>query len=335
MLRQTCLAAAASLSTACSRQSNNPAAPVKLRIAVAAVSPTVAPFFIAEEGGYFRAAGMDLEIERNPTVAAFVQMLATGVVDIALPALTPAIVNAQVRQAGVKLVFVREWTSPRCGGAGQIVGRVASFPGGLKSGSELRRKKIAILAAGGAMDFDLELLLQSAGVARNELEILALRPAESMAALQAGKIDGFVSFGFVGDFPENLRGQFAYYNTLAAAYPYQQESYVAFGPRLLGPDRALGVRFLRIWLRATREYVAGKTPQFLDTWAQQNGFDPNMVKSSCRDNISPTGELDQTSLQRYADWAWSRKLVEAPIRAETLIDSSLLAEATAQEGPAR
>ncbi|MBM3793164.1 MAG: hypothetical protein FJW31_03655 [Acidobacteria bacterium] len=126
-------------------------------------------------------------------------------------------------------------------------------PSGLKDLSELRGKQLAFTTAGSLSEFALDMILESAGLNRNDVRGVALWQAESMVALAAGRLDGVVSVGSLEGvrMPEGI----AVYPGLSRAQAGLTVTFVVFGPRLRTAGRAAGVRFLRTYLRGLKAFA--------------------------------------------------------------------------------
>jgi NitT/TauT family transport system substrate-binding protein len=310
MLRRTFLGAAAGAgayaASACSRR---PAGLDKVRVS-ARQTLYMAPFYLAQESGYF--SGARLQIELLPVGEGYeaTTLLAGGKLDVAFGAVSASIPNAVAQGAAVRVVAGRRRMTPDCSDTGALYGNRSKFPRGLARlenlQHELPGKRVAINSRTNAAEFYLDTLLAKAGLTETDIQIHAIRFSEAVAAVIHGRVDAFLapeqfSAQTISDAPELIRGM-----SLAQILPQFQFTHIVYGKHLLHGDGELGVRFLEAFLRGVRDFMHGKTPRFLDEFARSYGYDAQRARVSCRDGEVPDGRLDRESLRLYTEW-WSRK----------------------------
>jgi ABC-type nitrate/sulfonate/bicarbonate transport system substrate-binding protein len=110
-------------------------------------------------------------------------------------------------------------------------------------------------------------------------------------------------------------------------YPGFQLAYVLFGPRLLGPDRALGVRFLRAYLRGVARYGEGKTARNVEVLARRTGLAPALIRACCWVPVRADGSMDPSTLDAFQAWAVATGAMPRPIPLSRILDDGPLREA--------
>jgi len=321
VLRSCFAAAFATLS--CSRPRSGPGR-TTLRVAT---SPYLvsSPFYVGYEAGYFKAAGLDIELMRELPSLQSIPLLASGKQDVGFVGLNAGLMNAVARGARVRIVAARDVTSPACGLTGTIYVRSSEFPNGIRDMRQLRHHRIAVTSTTAASMFGLDKLLERAGMSRADVEIRVLGPNERVAALRAGSVDAILVSSM--DMTPMLQAwQIAPGPSMADVLPGFQSAFLVFGARLLDGDVRTGALFLRAYFRGLRDYLAGKTPAFMDELAKSNGLDPKLVRAGCRDAFEHDGRIDFTGLQAFSDWAASHGYIPGPISARSLADTRFLDE---------
>ena len=167
-----------------------------------------APVVLAQARGLFTAERLAVEITVEPSWANVADKLAWGLLDgaVMLPPLAIAMVlglrspaTALIVPAGISLngnaiTLARRFADPVLEGgrpnalvAAERLGR--SMGRGMVPGRE--RLRIAVVHAFSTHDLLLRLFLERGGVDPGQVEITVVPPAEMVAALAAGQVDGF------------------------------------------------------------------------------------------------------------------------------------------------
>ncbi len=301
----------------------------KLRVAA---SPFVvsAPFYVAYEDGYFQQEGLDIELMKEMPSLQSIPLLAAGRQDVGFVGLTAGFLNAVARGARVRLVAAREIVSAGCPLAGMIYVRAKDFPNGVEDMRQLRHHKVSVTTTTATPMFGLDKLLEHAGMSRSDIQIPLLSANERVPGLRSGSVDAIVVTSL--DLTPMLeRWQIARGPGLAEVLPGFQLAFIAFGARLLDGDVRKGAAFLRAYLKGLRDFVAGKTPRFLDEYAKSNDWDPQLVRAGCRDTYQNDGTIDTKGMQAFIDWAASHGDIPQSMTAGSVIDTRFL---DAQRGAA-
>jgi len=291
----------------------------------------LAPVYLADELGFFKEAGLELDIRQLPDSPQMIPLLAGGQLDVVFGTASPAFINAVTQGARVRIVAGRDILTPGCATAGTIWGHRRAFPNGLRDIRLLKGKRVVVTGTTSVTAFFLDLYLASAGLNAGELQVLTMRGAEGAAALAGGKIDALVWGAFEND-QAFTTADFVRGPSVADFLPNFQFTFVIYGPRLLGPDAATGVRFLEAYLRGVEAFESGKTPRAFDQLALATRADPAAARSACRQFFSSDGRVDVSSVQRYADWAVSKRFVPARVDAAALIEACYVEEALRRLG---
>lgn len=328
MLRKTFLrlglgAGAACLANGCARRTWSE------RIVVSA-RPTLymAPFYLAHESGYFREAGLDLELQSIEDGYQTVALLAGRKLDVAISSITSSLVSAIGNGADVRIVAGLRYLSRDCSDTGTLYASRAKFPRGLDSlatlKSDLRGKRVALNSRGNANEFYLDTLLDNAGLTEADVQIALVRFSEAVAAVRKGRIDVFMSpeqfsVQSIAGSPDLIRGL-----GMMQVLPGFQYSFLAFGSHLLNADPQIGARFLHAHLKGVADFRNGKTPRYLDDFARSNGLDVGRVRASCRDNCPPDGAIRRDSIQRMAQWFVKKGYCSREVSDKQIVDSRFL-----------
>jgi len=289
-----------------------------VRVSVARY-PGLSPFYLALERGYFKQAGIDIQTVELGNLTETVAMLSSGQVDLAFTILSPALMNAVARGAEVRVVLGRDRITPGCGDGAVLYARKAAFPKGTSDIKEWNGKKLwSGVRLGHSVHLLDELLLRAGLDPKNTPRTLLSQP-EAVAALQSGGIDAM----FNGtNLPLGIPQDPAIVRETAGAklLENRQISHVLFGQGILKADVSLGTSVLACYLRGSREFQAGATPQFLKDLVASQGR-RSTVLTECRTYSSQDGRIDLDSVRRYVDWAIRGGYGPAGFSAEKLLDT--------------
>ncbi len=315
-----CLAAAAV--AGCRRK---PPQPRKLR---AGLIPrfTLSPLYLADELGFFRQAGLEVEMRPFPEAAHMLPPLAAGLIDAGFIMPMPGFINAVLKGSRMSIVAARDLAAPGCGSGGAIFGNRKAFPNGLRDLRLLKGKRVAIPGQTGLPAFYLDQLLASVGLTRADVQPVIMRQPEAAAAVASGQIDALAAAHMDKDL-DYVSGNVIRSVTLSEIMPNYQYSFIVFGPTLLEGGLEAGVSFLWAYLRGVQAYRAGHSPRALEELARATRSDPAAARAACRDGISADGSVDPVSVQRFVDWAVTNGYVPRAVEASLLIDTRFVEEA--------
>src|SRR6202171_4551496 len=222
---------------------------LKAKIGVLRLSSS-APVFIAQDKGYFREAGLDIELKFFDAAQPIAVATTSGDIDFGITAFTAGLYNL----AGKGTLKVIGGMSREKAGY-PLIGYFASnnaYAAGLKTPKDLAGKRIAVTQTGSSFHYSLGLLADKYGFKLSDIKVLPLQSLSNAAAALKGETvdaallpistartlvdaDGAKLLGWVGDeTPWQLGAVFASPKTLT--------------------DKTLVTKFLGVLARADREY---------------------------------------------------------------------------------
>ncbi|BAO91021.1 ABC transporter substrate-binding protein [Caballeronia cordobensis] len=159
----------------------------KLHLAAAGVGFPYLPMIIADSRGYFRQAGLDVEIGVFSGGAKALQAMMGGSADIVAGAYSNTITMAA---KGQKLVsFVTLASCP-----GWVFGVTRASHAKVKSYADLKGMRIGVSSPGSSFHMGVNYLLSKAGVKPGDVSIIGVgSSAGAIAAARSGQIDGLMS----------------------------------------------------------------------------------------------------------------------------------------------
>ena len=156
------------------------AAPV--RVAYSAISGAMSSIWVAQEAGYFKREGLDVELLYIGGGSLLIQSMISGDVPFAYGPSVP-VINASLRGADLVLI----------GNTGNsLVFSIMSRPE-IKQPANLKGKKVGVTRLGGSTDWALDAALKQWGLERREITVIQTGGMpEGLAGLMAGVFDAVV-----------------------------------------------------------------------------------------------------------------------------------------------
>ncbi|MEH2489714.1 ABC transporter substrate-binding protein [Bradyrhizobium sp. AZCC 2230] len=300
---------------------------LKAKIGVLRLSSS-APVFIAQDKGYFREAGLDVELKFFDAAQPIAVATTSGDVDFGVTAFTAGLYNL----AGKGVLKVIGGMSREKAGY-PLIGYFASnnaYASGLKTPKDLAGKRIAVTQVGSSFHYSLGLLADKYGFKLSEVKIVPLQSLSNAAAALKGETvdaallpvstarklmdEGGAKFlGWVGDeTPWQLGAVFASPKTLT--------------------NKVLVTKFLDVLAKADREYhdvilasmkdgvapINEQTKPLLEIIAKYTNLPVEQVVGNCA-YIDPDGKLDVKNVDNQIKWLQEQGFADKGFDANTII----------------
>src|SRR5436853_1795728 len=300
---------------------------LKARIGLLRLSSS-APVFIAQDKGYFREAGLDVELKFFDAAQPIAVATTSGDIDFGVTAFTAGLYNL-AGKGTLKVIGGMSREKPGY----PLIGYFASnnaYAAGLRTPKDLAGKRVAVTQVGSSFHYSLGLLADKYGFRLADVKIIPLQSLSNAAAALKGETvdaallpistarklmdDGGAKFlGWVGDeTPWQLGAVFASPKTLA--------------------DRALVTKFLGVLARADREYhdvllaamKDGMAPideigrPLLEIIAKYTNLPVEQVVGNCA-YIDPNGKLDVKNVANQIDWLQQQGFVDKGFSVDAIL----------------
>ena len=306
--------------------------PLKAKVGVLRLQSS-APVFIAQDKGYFREVGLDVELKFFDAAQPIAVATTSGDVDFGITAFTAGLYNL----AGKGTLKVIGGMSREKAGY-PLIGYFASnkaYEAGLKTPKDLAGKRVAVTQVGSSFHYSLGLLADKYGFKVSDVTIVPLQSlSNAAAALKGETVDaallpvstarklmddgGAKLLGWVGDeTPWQLGAVFASPRTLA--------------------NKALVTKLLTALERADREYhdvvlstvkdgnaaINDKTKPILEIIANYTNLSVEQVAGNCA-YVDPDGKLDVKNVDNQIKWLQGQGFVDKGFDADTIIDKDFV-----------
>jgi NitT/TauT family transport system substrate-binding protein len=300
---------------------------LKAKVGVLRLSSS-APVFIAQDKGYFRDAGIEIELKFFDAAQPIAVATTSGDVDIGITAFTAGLFNL----AGKGTLKVIGGMSREKAGY-PLIGYFASnqaYANGLTAPKDLAGKRVAVTQTGSSFHYSLGLLADKYGFKLSDVKIVPLQSlSNAAAALKGETVDaallpvttarkvmdegGAKLLGWVGDeTPWQLGAVFASPKTLA--------------------NKPLVTKLLAALARADREYhdvilasikdgkaeITDTTKPLLEIIAKYTNLPVQQVVGNCA-YIDADGKLDVKNVDNQIKWMQEQGFVDKGFDAEAII----------------
>jgi len=275
-----------------------------------------APFYIAAAEGYFKEQGLDVEIVVVKSTADAIATLSQGKLDISGLPIASGLLNAIVRNSGVKIVASKErLVQQACIYSGIVVRNGAPLASSDKITPELLkglRYDVDPVSMSGYM---LDMLLQKYGLSLDKITLADMpSAAATLDAMQQGTVDVAAMTE-----PWITRARVAGAGDVRLARsevtPDSQLAIIAYGPTILKDNPAAGKRFMVAYLKGVRRFAEGMTEPTLAILEKELDLDRTLLTEMCPPYIPPDGEINAQSIVDFGSWAVAKGYIDAPVTA--------------------
>ena len=312
---------------------------VKLGL-VAAVSD--APFLIAEARGYFKDANIEVETIHFDSAAKQIAPLATGDLDIGSGAISAGLFNAASRKIDLKIVADRSRMAPGYQFMTLMIRKQLIDSGRFKSYADLKGLKIAIAAPGIGPTTILNGAAVKGGVPYGDVEKVFISYPQQVGAFHNNAVDGSIMIEpfatAIANANEGVR-----FATSEDFFPGAQIALVYYGEKFASGKTDVGRRFMKAYIRATRDYndaiVNGKfgddanAREIIAMLVNGLGMSEANIRESFMHAVDPDARPNIESIKRDIAFFRSNGDLNADIALDKIVDLSFVDAAVKDLGP--
>jgi NitT/TauT family transport system substrate-binding protein len=291
------------------------------------------PIFLAADKGYFRDAGLDVQITGfRGSSTAQIPLLARGDTDLMGLALGPAFFNQF--SAGFNVKLVASLSGPRSGWNDTtwlVVRQDLWDAKTVRQPKDLRGKSVDGAAAGSPLDFLALTTIANGGLTTNDLQYTEKfrDPPSWLSALHNKAVD-------VQGLPEPIATQLQVQGlahkwiALSDVAPWFKEGFIAASAGFARDHHDALVRFMQAYLRAAQDIrrANGKwTPELVASTAKWTQLPESTIRQIPGPAYPGDGSIDNASVAHQEDFWHQRGLVANVVPPGAFIDTSALREA--------
>lgn len=283
---------------------------------------------IGVEEGYFQEQGIDVQPVLLKGTNETLALLATGEIDVGIPALNPGLYNAVAAGAAMRIVLpltvhrVQDCTTVA------LMARQEDIDSGrLANPADWAGLKVMVTDAGPSSTgaYYLTQVLEPAGLRLSDLQLLKGEAAIHAEALRSGQVD--MTYELEPWVTRATQGGGVGVLLPLEGYGHDlQASVIVFGERLM-EDRDLGVRWATAYLKSVRQFALGPTARNVEIAADFTGLAPELVARLCWSITSTDGAINTESIMIHQNWLLSEGLIDRELAPEEFIDTGFAEEA--------
>jgi NitT/TauT family transport system substrate-binding protein len=314
-------------------------APAKVTLGVVA-NTSDGGIFLAQDRGYFKAEGIDLEIQRFQTLVDMVPPLTSGQLQIASGALAASVFNAAARGVALRIVADKGHTfGPEWDYQALVIRKDLVDSGRVRDYRDLKGLKLVTSGRGNSTEATLAAALRRGGLTLQDVNFSQMGFPDMLTAFARQAIDGgIVVEPFVSRLVSDGTG-LRWKSTLDILGRNQQVGIIVYGDQV-ATNQDLGRRWMRAYIRGLRDYNDAFGPQQKDRdqavrvlSENTTVTDPAIYEQMRPAGLDPDGKLDVQSIEddlRY--YVESGQVTDPPDLAQ-LIDTSFQQLAVQALGP--
>jgi len=326
-----CLAAAVVVATAVGARAESPT-----HVVIATV-PTIASAstYIADAKGYFRDAGIDVEIQKIDSVSTAMPLLASGRIQVAQGGFSAAYWNGLAQGLPVIMAFE--------GGSTPLNHHLLLSPAmkdKIKKIADLKGHSVALNAPGSIIGYDLYKVLGSAGLTFKDVEIKYIGFSQMGIALKNGAVDAAVDVPPFGDLVLEKGLGVNWINT----DDYLKPAPVSIVHYVINSDwakqnSAVAHRLFVAVARGTRDYCQayhhGPNREEVIGIMMKYGVagDHDSLDKFPWQARDPNGRFNMASVLDVQDWYFKDGYIKRKFTAAQLVDTSYAEQAAKELGP--
>lgn len=295
---------------------------------------TYAPFFVAIDRGYFKQAGIDLQITTYKTSASGqIPILARGDLDITPVVPGPALFNQFEQGFKIKLVASITEAHPGYVDASVLMVRKDLWDSGaIRKLSDLAAKKVDGAFQGSPVAYLTLSAIQKAGLKTSQVTYTTKEasPADQFAALQNKAVDvqGTTEPTATAIVEKGVAVKWLSYKDVVPGY---QDTFLGVSPQFAQAHPEVVQRFLQAWLRGVVDVQRSRgklTPALVSELAKWSELPPEEIQRIGGVAYSgQMGAINVGSLEHVQKFWMEQGLVHDPVAINQIVETQPLAAA--------
>lgn len=312
--------------------------PVTVKVGVVG-SSSDGGIFIAQDKGYFKEEGLNVQDEPFQTLVTEVPLVGTGQLDIATGALAAGLFNSAARDVPIKIVADKGSTpSPQWDFLAMMVRKDLIDSGKVKDYKDL--KGLTIASSGKANSTEIEIFkpLQKGGLTLKDVNWVNMGFPEMAPAFANKSIDAAI---VIEPFLTNIKkaGTAVRWKGNTDFYGNQQVALIVYGPKFAA-NTDVAQRWMNAYVRGLRDYNDAFGPkkqgraEVINILTKHTAIkDPKIYDAITPAGLDPDGKLNITSLQDDLNYYENAGEVKQKMDLSKIVDSSFQENAVKALGP--
>ena len=306
--------------------SNGLAGPATLRV-LHMPYLSFAPFFIAYEEGYFSAQGLTIEFIPMRRSSMAIPALVKGELDVVAGTSNYSLFNAIARGARIKIVAGKGYIAPTgCATTAILVRTAMGLTPETLTAERLRGLRIA-LNLSSSRTYLIDRFLNQYGLSLSDIVVVDIPSTILANAFETGAID--LTYATEPRLSRIIReGNAKVLEPMKRFAPDYQLGFVAFGPNLVDEHPDLGLKFIKAYLRAVKQYSHGPTPRNVDIVAKHTKLGPDILQAACGPTFRPGGSINVDTILEFQQWGYKKNRLDRVLSSDEFWDPRFIQQST-------
>jgi NitT/TauT family transport system substrate-binding protein len=298
---------------------------------------------VAQGKGYFAQEGIEPDYTFFDSAAKAIAPLGTGQIDVAGGAVSVGLFNAIERDIEIRIIADRTSVAPGFGFHGIVIRKALTDNGAIKGIADLKGRKLAIVARGSSTESILNEAMKSVGLRYEDVDLVDIPFSQQSAALASGAVDAVITTEpYLTLIVQQNFGVLLTSTDLF--YPNAQIGELLFSEKFAETRRDVGVRFIKAYIRAIRDFRHALGPDgrldgpgsegIVDIIMKYSGTkDAGLLRSIKLPAVNMDGRVNRESI--WKDWQFfkDKGFIKGSVNPDKIIDGSFVEEALKQLGP--
>lgn len=302
---------------------------------------TDAGFYIADKKGYFRDAGIAVDMTAFPSAAKMIAPLGSGELDVGAGTVSAGLYNAVERGIALRIVADKGSVTDKLEYSTLIVRKDLVDSGRFKTLADLKGMTVACASPGTGNESSLNEALKKGGLKFSDVHVVYMGFPEMLVALHNKAVDAAINNEPTITAAEEQG--IAVRASKEVIYPGQQTAVVLYSEKFAQERRATAQKFMVAYLRAVRDYndalkngkLAGpNADEILSILTQYTKIkDRKVYAKMVPFAVNPNGHVNDTTLKNDYKFFRERGLIDGKVTVDQVIDSSFANHAVETLGP--
>jgi len=267
---------------------------------------TFAPFFIAQEEGYFSEQGLEIEFVQFDSLSQAIPALVQGELDVVSGHIRASIFSAITGGAPIKIVADKCFVNPAgCSDTAFLASKSLVEDGKLDNPSQTAGRKVSVDLTNYEGYF-LDQILGPAGLTIDDVTLVEDIPSATQSdAFGSGAVDVlFAAEPWLTRIQNG--GNAVMWIAPKDIIPDFEYGVIAYGPSLLTDNPEAGKRFMVAYLKGVQRYNQGKTKRNLEILAKYTELDQEILQEACWPSFRQNGNINLQSVLDFQTWAMGK-----------------------------
>jgi NitT/TauT family transport system substrate-binding protein len=298
--------------------------------------------FVADKRGYFAAENIQLRLVSFDAAALMIAPLGTGELDVGGGGVAAGLFNAAARGINLKIIADKSSSPPGQGSGALIIRQDLVDTSQYRSLADLKGRKLVIPTQGSATSTALDRLFATAGFSLKDMDVTTMSFPSMVTALQNKAVDAaFMVEPGIETVLDSHTGKVIEWDD--QMFPDHDIAVTLGSEHFIHARRAVAVRYMRAFLRGTRDYLATVKDGHL-TGPGSDAIIAILTEYSLVKNpaiyrrvrvpvCDPDGRVNLPSLEADLAYFKAHGLVPGTIRVADVVDTSIAEQAVQDIGP--